>query len=145
MKALIFFCFAVAAALGGDLPNPKLTPGAVSPNVTVADLAVPGYAGRARNVSAATKRVVFVAYFGKVPANPGAYEIDHLISLELGGSNDIRNLWPQPYDGPNGAHVKDRIEGRLHWLVIHGKLPLAAAQHAIATDWIAAMKKYCAP
>ena len=24
-----------------------------------------------------------------------AYEVDHLISLELGGSNEVANLWPE--------------------------------------------------
>src|SRR5579875_1471470 len=28
----------------------------------------------------------------------GAHEIDHLISLGLGGSNDIRDLWPENLD-----------------------------------------------
>jgi 5-methylcytosine-specific restriction endonuclease McrA len=26
-------------------------------------------------------------------------EVDHLISIELGGSNDQHNLWPEPYQG----------------------------------------------
>jgi hypothetical protein len=38
--------------------------------------------------------------------------------------------------------LKDRLEDRLHALVIRGKLDLKTAQHEIATDWIAAYKKY---
>lgn len=45
---------------------------------------------------------------------PHGCEVDHLISLELGGANAIENLWPQPFDGKWNAHVKDRLELRLH-------------------------------
>ncbi len=47
--------------------------------------------------------------------------------------------------GPEGAHVKDRLELRLLDLVCQGKLPLAEAQHAITTDWIAAYRTYVGP
>ena len=57
---------------------------------------MPSYAHSVRNVSAATKRAVYAEY-GIASHQPGKYEVDHLISLELGGSNDIRNLWPESY------------------------------------------------
>jgi hypothetical protein len=41
--------------------------------------------------------------------------------------------------------VKDRLEDRLHALVVHRKLDLKTAQQEIATDWIAAYKKYVGP
>ena len=74
-----------------------------------------------------------------------AYEIDHLISIGLGGSNDIKNLWPQSLDEtkPWNAKVKDRLERRLHVLVCEDHaLSLREAQEAIASDWIAAYRKY---
>ena len=40
------------------------------------------------------------------------------------------------------AHVKDKLEHRLHELVCQGKLDLPTAQHDIAADWIGAYKKY---
>jgi hypothetical protein len=40
--------------------------------------------------------------------------VDHLIPLELGGSNDIANLWPQSYVTVWNAHMKDRLENRLN-------------------------------
>jgi hypothetical protein len=43
------------------------------------------------------------------------------------------------------ARVKDRLEDRLHALVVNGKLDLKTAQREIATDWIAAYKKYVGP
>ena len=70
------------------------------------------------------------------------YEVDHVISLQIGGSNDIENLFPQLYCGKWNAHKKDLLEGRLHYLVCKGRLTLPEAQEAIRTDWIKAYKKY---
>ncbi len=57
---------------------------------------------------------------------PSAFQEDHLISLELGGSpTDPRNLWPEPY--PRASRV-DRIENELNHEVCTGRLSLAAAQ-----------------
>ena len=122
------------------LPNASLTPGATL-SVTAADLSVPGYTKRVRNVPQAVKEKVFAEY-GITRRAPREYEVDHLISLELGGSNSIRNLWPQSYlTQPWNAHVKDRLENKLHALVVSGQLDLPTAQRMIATDWIAAYKR----
>src|ERR1700731_1541450 len=76
----------------------------------------------------------------------GDYEIDHLISLELGGSNSIKFLWPESHrTSPWNAQVKDRLEGKLHELVCAGQLDLKTAQQAIAADWIGAYKFYVSP
>ena len=57
---------------------------------------------------------------------PSAYQEDHLISLELGGSPaDPRNLWPEPY--PRASAV-DQIENDLNHRVCAGSLTLAEAQ-----------------
>jgi hypothetical protein len=63
--------------------------------------------------------------------------------MESGGVEDIHNLWPEPYTSPRwNAHVKDALEERLHEMVCGGELDLSTAQRDIATDWIAAYKKY---
>jgi hypothetical protein len=57
---------------------------------------------------------------------PSAYQEDHLISLELGGSPaDPRNLWPEPYPR---ARAVDQIENDLNHRVCAGSLTLAEAQ-----------------
>jgi hypothetical protein len=123
------------------LPDPKLTPGATLP-VTRDDICVPGYSRKVRNVPAAVKRQAYAEY-GIRHHLPGEYEVDHLISLELGGSNSIKNLWPQSYrTRPWNARVKDQLENKLHELVCSGQLDLKTAQHDIAADWIAAYKNY---
>lgn len=133
-----------AAPLAGTVPivpDSARTPGAVLP-VTVADICTPGYARKVRDVPAAVKRAVYASY-GITHHDPGEFEVDHLISLELGGSNSVRNLWPQSYrTSPWNARVKDVLENDLHRRVCNGSLDLATAQHDIAVDWIGAYKKY---
>ena len=69
-----------------------------------------------------------------------------LRSLELGGSNSIKNLWPESYrTSPWNARVKDRLENRLHELECDGDLDLKTAQREIAANWIEAYKKYVSP
>jgi hypothetical protein len=130
-------------------PNHTLTPGVIlktgSPlaAVTTKKICVDGYSKTVRNVPASEKTLVFKAY--KITDVPHRYEVDHLISLELGGSNDQKNLWPQSYVSVWNAHVKDRLENTLHKMVCNGDLTLTAAQHAIRTDWIKTYKTYIGP
>jgi hypothetical protein len=73
------------------------------------------------------------------------YEIDHLIPLCLGGSDDPSNLWPQPrrsIEGTWNAEAKDRLERLMCNLVCDGQIDIAIAQEAFATDWIAAYHTY---
>lgn len=117
------------------LPDPACTPGASLPGVTRAQVCTRGWAAAHRRVTAATRRDVLARYGGP-PA--GEYELDHLISLELGGSNDPANLWPQPGPIPN---PKDSTEGRLHRLVCSGRMDLEVAQARIAQDWTTALPR----
>jgi hypothetical protein len=73
-------------------------------------------------------------------------EYDHLVPLELGGDpNDPANLWVEPNDNPNATSTfnsKDVLENRLNALVCSGQLTQAAAQDAIASNWVAAYRTY---
>lgn len=121
------------------VPSQKLTPGAVR-NVAMAEVCSASV--EAVIVPVALQRRVFEEY-GIRNASPDAYEVDYLITPELGGAADIRNLWPEPYSATVwNAHVKDQLEDRLHQLVCDGQLDLATAQRDISTNWIAAYKKY---
>jgi hypothetical protein len=126
------------------LPDPNLTPGNTF-DVTVQDLCVPGYTKKVRYVPAEMKREVYEEY-GVTSHDLGDYEVDHLIPLELGGSNSLKNLWPESHrTSPWNAQVKDRLEGKLHELVCSGQLDLKTAQQAIASNWIEAYKFYVGP
>jgi hypothetical protein len=134
---LVTLCHAgpVVNSHAAFLPNPGLTPGDALP-VDAHTVCQPGYAQRVRAVPESVKRAVYLEYGMRVPLT-GADEIDHLIPLEIGGSNSSKNLWPQPLGTqPWNAKVKDGLESELHREVCAGKLSLAQAQREIASDWI---------
>jgi hypothetical protein len=78
---------------------------------------------------------VYRAY-GIVQRTGGEYEVDHLVPLSVGGSNDIANLWPEAAEPRPGFHEKDQVENYLHDQVCMGGMSLPEAQHAIATNWL---------
>jgi hypothetical protein len=130
----------VAEAEPGALPLPQLTPGDVRP-VTLDELCAERLpSGRA--VPASVQQAVLHDYnMGHVPEED--YELDHLITPALGGTSDRRNLWPERYTSRVwNARVKDELEDLLPQLVCERKVPLATAQRDIASNWIAAYKKY---
>jgi len=129
-------------ANGPILPDPNCTL-AISRKVTQDALATTicrtGYTKSIRPPASITEiekreNAAAYAYTGSLKD----VEYDHLVPLELGGdSNDPRNLWIEPGASPN---LKDGVESRLHELVCEGRVPLAAAQEAIATDWTTALE-----
>ncbi len=123
-------------------PDRHLTPGSLLSGSTLARICTAGYTRTVRYVSAATRRSVFQAYRIPYPPTPGAYELDHLIPLELGGGNAATNLSPEPYHGVGSASVKDQLENHLHALVCSGQLGLGTAQRAIAGDWFTAASTF---
>jgi hypothetical protein len=125
---------------GGVRPISYLTPGATRP-VTVADLCA-RRSGMTRAIPPRVRQAVARDYSVEhLPARD--YELDYLITPELGGSDDRQNLWPERYDSVLwNAHVKDELEQLLPTLVCAGTLPLATAQRDLAADWIAAYQKY---
>jgi hypothetical protein len=132
--------FAAGAAVPAvDLPNPALTPGAALP-VGTGRICRSGYASAVRDVPESETAQVYARY--GVAHVPYQHEVDHLVSLEIGGSNAISNLWPEPYAGRWGARTKDVLENRLHHLVCSGALPLRAAQRMEARNWVAAYRRY---
>jgi len=122
-------------------PDSHLTPGTVFPDVVKDQICVTGYSATVRNVSIATKKAVFAEYGLGYPEPAGAYEVDHFISLELGGTNDIKNLWPEPAEPQPGFHQKDVVENYLHKQVCDNKETLQQAQQEISGDWYAVYVK----
>ena len=123
------------------LPDVKLTPGDTL-DVTKDDICVSGYSKKVRDVPQAVKEQAYKEY-GITQREPGEYEVDHLISLELGGSNSIKNLWAESYrTAPWNARVKDKLENKLHEMICNSRIDLKVAQQAIAANWIDAYKKY---
>ena len=133
----------------GTLPDRNRTPGAINPAVTPATIADTicrrGWTRTVRppkEYTSGLKREQLRAW-GYGDRRLGHYEEDHLVPLGLGGApTDPRNLWPEPRKSADGwdAGRKDDLEFALNQLVCSGRLPLAQAQAAIATDWIAAYR-----
>ena len=138
MRKLFYVGMMLASyAVSGELPNPKITPGATR-SVSVRELCTTS-TSLVRNVPESLKNDVYHNYGlnnnDRSKCAEG-YEVDHLISLELGGSNDGNNLWPQSYCGTNNAHDKDKLENELHRRVCKGQMKLEDAQSCIKTDWV---------
>jgi hypothetical protein len=123
----------------GPLPDAACTPGAVM--TTDLETICHQATGPRRNVPQSTHREAFTDYGYTYPQARGAFEVDHLVPLELGGDNVIANLWAEPATPTPGFHEKDRVENYLHRQVCSGAMPLADAQREIATDWIAVWRQ----
>jgi hypothetical protein len=138
-------------AFGRDLtlPDPDLTPGD-SVKITLHELCTKKWGKDRRHVTAAMKREVFESYGLQCkPLFQGSHlpacknwEVDHLQSRELGGADAVKNLWPQAYEGEWNAHMKDRVENRLHKEVCTGNITLEQAQKEISTDWRIPYRRY---
>lgn len=120
----------------GAYPDPACTPGDIFPKITKDNVCRLGYRWSVGNVPTSERDAVYAEYGIKRPA-AGLYEVDHLVSVELGGSNDISNLFPEAASPMPGYHEKDRVENYLHDQVCRGAITLEAAQVMIATDWLA--------
>lgn len=129
----------IALIREGAIPRRDLTPGAIRfidrENACLLSDNVPSIPDR-------LKRQVLREY-GISEAAADSYEIDFLIIPALGGSDSIRNLWPEPYFHTSwNAYVKDALEEHLHFMVCSGKMDLPTAQREIAQNWVAAYRKY---
>jgi len=112
-------------------PRPNVTPGVVATTST-SDVCTAGWAGRHRHGLTTAQKGTILAAYG-YPAGQKVAEWDHLLSLELGGGNGPRNIFPMV--DPAQAHRKDLLENRLHDAVCAGTLPLAKAQAEIRQFW----------
>jgi hypothetical protein len=131
----------LADGSGPLLPQADLTPGATRP-INTNQVCIPGPPDQMATIPMSVRQAVFHEY-GMDRSQPREFEVDHLITPELGGTDDIRNLWPEPYATTEwNAHVKDELEDHLRELVCEGKLDLPTAQRDIATNWISAYQKY---
>lgn len=127
----------------GPYPDKSCTPGALNSSVTQSNfqrtICVSGYTSTIRPPVSYTdplKAELMRSYGLTGPAS--AYELDHFISLELGGNpTSPANLWPEAYLPAPGAHEKDKVENYLRGQVCAGQMMLADAQRQITGDWLA--------
>jgi hypothetical protein len=126
----------------GPEPDRRCSPGAYDAALTKAVICSGSFrTTTARNVPESEKFAAEREYGLPARRYGRTLEIDHIVSLELGGSNSIANLFPEPGAGAASYHVKDKLENRLHALVCSGALRLREAQRQIATDWEALYRR----
>jgi len=118
------------------LPDHECTPGAVFANLDLNQICTAGYTKTVRNVSLKTRKSVFAEYGISYPQPYGYYEVDHLIPLAIGGSNDIANLFPQPAKPFPGFREKDIVEIYLQEQVCLHNVSLSVAESRIAENWL---------
>jgi hypothetical protein len=130
----------------GELPDPSCTPGSVDPAVSQADIGSTmcrsGYTETVRPPESQTEQFKWNVAEPAYGQSDVSGELDHLVPLELGGSNDATNLWVEA--GPLPNH-KDAVENALHREVCDGTLPLRAAQREIARNWLAVARQLGLP
>jgi hypothetical protein len=132
----------INAASGEVLPDPTCTPGAIDPAVTQANIdttiCTSGYTTTVRPPESVTDAFKTTALAPYGESYSSTTELDHLVPLELGGASSASNLWPEP--NKTGAtsvdNPKDSVEDAANHAVCDGQMTLAAAQQAIATNWI---------
>lgn len=143
---------------GFPVPDPACTPGATNPTVTVTVLRDPAFRTACIRQQVTTEQQKAQTYRWYVIPHPAnntggsqTCELDHLVSLELGGADTLDNIWPQC--GPPGVPLaqryfkqKDIVENYLAWRVRRGDMDLAQAQKGIATNWtqyLSEAKQHC--
>jgi hypothetical protein len=124
------------------IPDPTLTPGAVR-TTDIAEICGQGTTGLRHGSRERDDRIM--VEYGLRPGPHPDFEVDHLIPLGIGGSDDDHNLWPEPrreLEPVWSADRKDELEWKLRELVCAGSLHIRVAQQAIADDWVQAYKTY---
>ncbi|MFJ9781931.1 hypothetical protein ACIRSS_20265 [Amycolatopsis sp. NPDC101161] len=127
------------------LPDPACTPGALNPDVTQSTIGsticVSGWTATIRPSTSYTNKLKTqgIADYGYSDTSLSDYEEDHFLPLELGGApKDPKNLWPEPHSGSENSYSKDSVENAVKKAVCANRATLAAAQHAMLTDWTTA-------
>ena len=138
----------VNSSLIGTILPPRYTTGSIDTRVTQDNIqqtiCVSGYTRTVRPPVSVTEKIKNqkMKEMGFTDSMKN-YELDHLISLELGGCPDcIDNLWIESYLTTPNAKDKDKLENYLHKQVCDGKMALKEAQTEIAKDWYSAYEKY---
>ncbi|MCU1385849.1 MAG: hypothetical protein JWL71_4546 [Acidobacteria bacterium] len=125
------------------LPSSSLTPGDAR-KVTKEQICAPGYAASIKVTKESTKEEAFSRY-GLRDGKSTTEVLDHLIPIELGGTDSIENLWPEPAHGQWNATQKDALEQKMLGMVCDGTLTVKQAQSAMKKNWVLAYQQYVAP
>jgi hypothetical protein len=129
----------VPALASAQLPSSFQTPGAKG-KANEAQVCAADFEASAKPV-AKWQRDQALERYGKRPEDFTG-ELDHLIPISLGGSNDPDNLWPLPANKTMGPDQKRELDLKLHQMVCDKTITLKAAQDAVKKDWVKAYNQY---
>lgn len=141
----------LSPAWADDIQDKTNTPGVSRSGLTKTKICATKWGKDERHVTDAMKRQVFALYGYTgyddprcvADAHGKTCEIDHLISRELGGADAVKNLWPQAYGtSPWNAHLKDKLENRLHKEMCAGHITLKQARDGLVSDWRQTYREY---
>ena len=121
----------------GAEPDRRCSPGAYESKLTTVVICSSSFRTSAIRDVPQSEKFQVESEYGMRPSYYGyKIEIDHIVPLELGGSNVIANLFPEPGSGRANYHFKDALENRLHDLVCAGTITLRSARRGIAANWV---------
>lgn len=129
----------VPALAAAQLPSVFQTPGNKG-KATEAQICAADFEASVKPI-AKWQRDQALERYGKRPEDFTG-ELDHLIPIALGGTNDPDNLWPIPPNKTMGPEQKKALDLKLHQLVCDKTLKLKDAQDAIKKDWVKAYGQY---
>src|SRR3954454_2257624 len=129
----------VPAIAAAQLPSSFQTPGAKG-KANDAQVCAADFEASAKPM-AKWQRDQALERYGKRPEDFTG-ELDHLIPISLGGTNDPDNLWPLPPSKDMGPEQKKALDAKLHELVCGKTMKLKDAQDAIKKDWVKAYNQY---
>jgi len=130
---------ASGAVLFAQRPNNFVTPGAKT-KAKDAEVCAADFSGSAKAI-AGWQRDEALKRYGR-DASSYSGELDHLIPVSLGGSNDPDNLWPMPDNKEYGIAAKRELEDKLHQMVCAKEITLKDAQDSLKKDWTKAYDRY---
>jgi hypothetical protein len=145
LSAAAMTAMAAAITVSADngqagLPSSFLTPGDAR-KVTKEQICAPGYMASIKPTKDSMKEEAFSRY-GLRDGQSTTDVLDHLIPVELGGTDTVENLWPEPARGEWNATQKDALEQKLLTMVCEGTLTVKQAQTAIKKNWVQAYQQY---
>lgn len=137
-------------------PPDDITPGAIREELSLEDILATKWGDDPRRVTSKMKQEAFENYdlsgYDDTTYRPDEYgrswQIDHLIPRQMGGADEMENLWPAPYgevfdpnfpayttEAPWNVVRKDITANRLMQEVREGRMSLEEARERIQGDW----------
>jgi hypothetical protein len=130
---------ALPAIAAAQLPNNYYTPGKAD-KVDVKQLCAATFDSSAKPVADWQKNEALTRYGVRPESFNG--QLEHLVPVALGGTNDPDNLYPFHGQGEYTQDAKQRLAAKLHELVCDGKVSLKQAQDVFKKDWTKGYKQY---